>query len=289
MGLKQSIILTNALLCSNALRYNYLAKEILMKKLALILLILSTCVYARQNKEFMEFGLDDENSRLKGKKTNFHVKLGGQYSNYVNGNTFNGARDQFAENDEEGMGGLDLTLGYQISIYGPLSITINTNWFHFKKNKEDTKTAENGDVDEIVTSFDRDYKVYGGGFSGALNYEFQANNLVWQPFFELGGGVGKARFEIDYTNEIPSTEFYRGGTRDTFSYLNTGLGINIIAASGIFSYFKASLINYVNIKRSYRGVFDDGGGENPIDKNGTTEEVDDFATTVYSLGMGYTF
>lgn len=262
-----------------------------MKNILFLFVLLSTCAFARQNPEFMEFGLDQENSRLKGKKTNFHVKVGPVFMNYDNGHSFNGDIGNFTK-DSEKLAGMDITLGYQIGVYGPISITINTTWFHYLKNKDEIDDAESGATDVTVSQFNRDYKVYGGGFSGALNYEFQAKSLIWQPFFELGGGVGKATFTIDYERFLPGEEeVYDATFRDTYTYLNSGVGINIIAASGIFAYFKASVMQFLSVKRSFKGTerLNNAGSEGPITADGTTSEVDSFSPVSYAMGMGYTF
>jgi hypothetical protein len=186
--------------------------------------------------------------------------------------------------------GVMLEYAREMRISNGFSWTLGLGGFFNQETKDQVKKASSA-LDEIVLSLKRDSQIFGGQLGLKINYQIELSSVVLQPFVGFAYGLGNANTKIAYSYDLgPSSiqESYKGEVQDEFNYLKYGIGVNIIASSGIFSYFSVYQNNFTTTKRTEKATaLENGGSTTSIDLDKKLSAAAEYLS--FNLGVGYRF
>ena len=255
----------------------------------LILLFLITyCAYGF-DKEFLEFGEKDFQSKIK--KNNWMVDVSAQYIQYESRlPEYKGEHIKVEDNDLYDMFGVNISVGKELYFFNDFSLAFKTSVF-YNENQKDVNGQAAKDI-EVDLSRDRtDYRMYGGQADLYLNYLIELKSINIQPFIGTGLGVGVAELERKYEFEGISTatpaisaESYNADLREEFTYVNASAGVTFISRSGLITAFKITRIDTLKTNREVKGDID--GSDFKTKEDNLDESVTNYMA---SLGVGFYF
>lgn len=260
-------------------------------RFALILLsifVFSSVAYSEE-KNFMEFGTDEYES----KSSRWEFDVAANYFEYPTKlPSYKGQHFSNASFENYEIYGSSIAFGRDFFINGGFSSTLKFGGFYYR-----TFDAEKGkaskDIDIELANTRTDHIVYGGNSSLSLNYLFEGTSIDTQPFILAGIGVGKARIEREYQYDgIESNgsdrEYYEMEVEDDFSFRELGIGINFISKRGIVTSFKFAKTTIAINKRKLEGKMLKAG-DDAIKLTSDEKNSQEYSVNTGSIAIGFLF
>lgn len=143
--------------------------------------------------------------------------------------------------------GGELRLGRELAIGGVFSLILNAEVFYHENSDETGIKPDDTTVDVFVSEGVIRTSYFGfGGSVGLGLFPFKVGKLVFLPVIEFGFGSGSSQKSAKYyyDDTAATNEYYEDEYEQDFTYTKIGIGLNIIASSGIYAYFRAFTTNY---------------------------------------------
>lgn len=257
-----------------------------MKLILISLLSFSALAF---DKEFLEFGEKDFQSKIK--KNNWMVDVSAQYIQYESRlPEYTGEHLKVEDNDLYDMFGVNIAIGKEFYFFSDFSLAFKTALF-YNSNQQDTTGQAAKDIEVDLTRDRTDYRMYGTQADLYLNYLIELKSINIQPFIGTGIGFGIAELERKYTFDgistaspaIPS-ESYTADLREEFTYINANIGVSFISRSGLITSLKLTRIDTIKTNREVDGEID--GTPFSTKEDNLDESVTNYMA---SLGVGFFF
>lgn len=201
--------------------------------------------------------------------------------------------------------GFNLRFGRDFRLGKRLSLGLGLTGFFFNDSDKEAQKVDEDTSFPIGATKDR-FNLLGGLISANLGVPFKLWKLKFRPHIEAAFGKGESEVHYSYffdnngaSNPGAFNEKYNATLEESIDIMKVGIGIDIIASNGLFTYLKVYYSSY---------SISDSTASGKVLINGTSTEADvcsvagvttcqnskdsigeEFSSTTFSLGFGYRF
>lgn len=240
--------------------------------------------------ETEEREVKDSEAKTRG---NWFYALGARYENAENDFSFTGNQSVISPDKSIALLGGELRLGRELSLGGMFSLIISIEGFYSRNDEDNSEVPKAEDID-IAISEDSIKTISAGigGYASLGLFPFKIKSFTILPILEMGLGSGRSSKEVHYyyDDTVSKHEYYKESYKQDFVYAKMGLGFNIIAPSGVFSYFRfySTQYEFESSTDGKRSESYQANGANPTiiaaQRGSSSQNI--FTT---SIGFGYRF
>lgn len=266
-----------------------------MKKLSLILVLLTLSFSSFAEDEFMNFG-NKNFSETKALASKWVFKVGIDYTAYKTTlPEYKGRHDSIRNGELEEVLGLGLSYGREFYIGKGFSASLSLGISYAKSLQREIGGADELDIE--VASTRKSHLISSGEIQGSINYMIDYSLVDIQPFLEISAGIGKTELDYEYNREpleeatIPnSSENYDVSSEEIYNLAKASIGMNIISFNGLVTYFKVTTVKLFIHERNIKGSSNLFATPIVVNYNDKDDKVkDEISITMASIGLGYMF